>query len=98
MPVLEFSLKYKQSVPVYPPLYVVFGGQVSAKIDLTFGYDTLGLQKFFSSSDKNPVDLLDGFFVKDVNDAGVDIPEVVLKGGLFAGAELNFGFAEVGVT
>ncbi|NOS70945.1 MAG: LEPR-XLL domain-containing protein [Verrucomicrobia bacterium] len=98
MPVLEFNFRFKRSVPVYPPLYVVFGGEAGIKIDLTFGYDTYGLQKFFSTSDKKVADIFDGFFVKDVNDAGKDIPEVVLTGGLFAGAELNFGFAEVGVT
>src|SRR6185503_16539551 len=43
-------------------------------------------------------DIFDGFFVKDVDDGGADVPEVILTGGLMAGAELNFGFAEVGVT
>lgn len=98
MPVLDFTFRFKQSIPIYPPLYVVFGGEASAKIDLTFGYDTYGLQKFFSSPDKNVTDIFDGFFVKDVDDGGVDVPELVLAGGLFAGAELNFGVAEVGVT
>ena len=98
MPVLEFTFRYKQSIPIYPPLYVVFGGQAGVKIDLTFGYDTYGLQKFFSSPDKHVADIFDGFFVKDVDDGGADVPEIVLTGGLYAGAELNFGVAEVGVT
>ena len=98
MPVLEFSARFEQSIPLYPPLYIIFGGEIGATIDLTFGYDTYGLQKFFSSSDKNVADIFDGFFVKDVNDAGEDVPEVVLTGGIFAGAELNVGIAEAGVT
>ncbi len=98
MPVLNFSFSYEQSIPIYPPLYVLFGGEVGATIDLTFGYDTYGLQKFFSSSEKNIADIFDGFFVKDVNDQGEDVPEITLHGGLFAGAELNVGIAEAGVT
>ena len=98
MPVLEFSARFEQSIPLYPPLYIIFGGEIGATIDLTFGYDTYGLQKFFSSSDKNVADIFDGFFVKDVNDQGEDVPEVVLSGGIFAGAELNAGIAEAGVT
>ncbi len=98
MPVLEFSARFSQSIPLYPPLYVVFGGEVGAKIDLTFGYDTYGIAKFISSPEKNFLDILDGFFVKDVNDQGIDVPEITLHGGIFAGAALSIGPIELGVT
>ncbi|MBM3881910.1 MAG: LEPR-XLL domain-containing protein, partial [Verrucomicrobia bacterium] len=98
MPVLDFRASFEQSIPVYPPLYVIFGGEIFAHIDLTFGYDTYGLQKFFSSEEKNPADIFDGFYVKDVNDQGEDVPEITLGGGVYAGAELNLGIAEAGVT
>lgn len=98
MPVLEFSARFSQSIPLYPPLYVVFGGEIGAKIDLTFGYDTYGIAKFVSSPEKNVLDILDGFFVKDVNDQGVDVPEITLHGGIFAGAALSVGPIELGVT
>lgn len=97
MPVLEFNFTFRVSYAIYPPLYVVFGGGIGAKIDLTFGYDTLGLQKFFSSKEKDPLDLLDGFYVKDLNDAGEDVPELTLSGSLTAGAEINLTVAQVGV-
>ncbi|MBI2924677.1 MAG: carboxypeptidase regulatory-like domain-containing protein, partial [Verrucomicrobia bacterium] len=98
MPVLDFSAEFEQSIPIYPPLYVIFGGEIGAKIDLTFGFDTYGLLKFFNSEDKNVADIFDGFYVKDVNDSGDDVAEVTLSGGIYAGAELNVGIAEGGVT
>jgi Ca2+-binding RTX toxin-like protein len=98
MPALDFSFRWEQSIPLYPPLYLVFGGEVGARIDLAFGYDTTGLQKFFSSEEKNVADIFDGFFVKDLDENGNEVAEVVLSGGIFAGAELNVGIAEAGVT
>ena len=97
MPVLDFSFTYTQSFPIYPPLYAKFSGSIGAKVDLTFGYDTLGLQEFFASEDKNPADLLDGFFVKDVDDNGQEIVELTLTGGLTAGASIDLLVAEAGV-
>ncbi|MBM3846445.1 MAG: hypothetical protein FJ405_09185, partial [Verrucomicrobia bacterium] len=97
MPVLDLKASFKQTINVWGPLAVFFGGEVGIRIDLTFGYDTYGLQKFFGSEDKDVLVIFDGFFVKDVNDQGVDVPEIVLYGGLFAGGGLNIGIAEAGV-
>ncbi|MCC7373311.1 MAG: M10 family metallopeptidase C-terminal domain-containing protein [Verrucomicrobiales bacterium] len=98
MPLLEFEASIDFQIPIFPPLYIIFGGSIGATIDLTFGYDSLGLQKYFASSDKNLADLLDGFYVKDVDDYGNEITEVLLTGGLFAGAELDILVASAGVT
>ena len=97
MPVFEFTASIDFQIPIFPPLYAVFGGSIGAKIDLTFGYDTYGLQKFFASEDKNPLDIFDGFYVKDVDNDGNEITEFTLSGGITAGAEINIGFAEFGI-
>ena len=97
MPVFEFQAAIDFQIPIYPPLYAVFGGQIGAKIDLTFGFDTYGLQKFFASEDKNPLLILDGFYVKDVDDDGNEVTEFTLTGGITAGAEVSLGFAEFGI-
>lgn len=97
MPVFEFTASIDFQIPIYPPLYAVFGGTIGAKIDLTFGFDTYGLQKFLASDDKNPLDIFDGFYVKDVDDNGNEVTEFTLSGGITAGAEVSVGFAEFGV-
>ncbi len=98
MPLLEMEAKIDVQIPIFPPLYIIFGGGIGAQIDLTFGYDSLGLQTFFSSPDKDVADLFQGFYVKDVDDYGNEITELTLSGGLFAGAELDILIASAGVT
>lgn len=98
MPLLEFEATIDFKIPIFPPLYIIFGGGIGATIDLTFGYDTVGLRKFASNPDKKISDLAEGFFVKDVDDYGKEIPEITLSGGLFAGAVLDILVAEAGVT
>lgn len=98
MPVLEFEARISGQIPIFPPLYIIFGGEIGAKIDLTFGFDTFGIQKYAASKDKNILDIFDGFYVKDMDDYGNEITELQLTGGLFAGAEIDLLIAEVGVT
>jgi len=98
MPLLEFEAKIDFQIPIFPPLYIIFGGSIGATIDLTFGYDSLGLQMYFANPDKDIADLFQGFYVKDVDDYGNEITELTLSGGLFAGAELNILVASAGVT
>ena len=43
---------------------------MSANIDLGFGYDTLGLQQFLVTN--NPANLLNGFFLSDLDPATDD--------------------------
>lgn len=97
LPTLQFTASFEGQIPIFPPLYVIFGGSIGATIDLTFGFDTFGLQKYASSTQKDLADLLEGFYVKDRNDDGSEITEVLLQGGLTAGAELNVLVAEAGV-
>ncbi|MCC6233547.1 MAG: hypothetical protein IT580_12930, partial [Verrucomicrobiales bacterium] len=85
------------AIPIIGPLYVKFGGSIGAYADITIGYDTFGLQKFFSSKDKNFLDIFDGFYIKDVDDDGVDVPELTLKGSLWAAGSIDIVIAEAGV-
>ena len=97
MPTFKFEFTYTQKIPIYPPLYAQFGGSIGATIDIGFGYDTYGIQKFIASEDKNFLDILDGFYVLDFDAAGNERPELELKGQLFAGASINLLIVEVGV-
>ena len=97
--VAEFS--YKQSFPVYPPLFVAILGQISAEADFAFGFDTSGIKEFADSGFRNPALIFDGFFISDTNlptgEFGTDVPELTLSGFLGAAAELNLGIASGGV-
>lgn len=97
MPAFIFEFSYVQKIAIYPPLYAQFGGSIGAKIEVGFGYDTFGIQKFIGSEDRNPLDLLDGFYVIDFDEHGNDRNELELTGELFAGASIDLLIAEVGV-
>jgi Ca2+-binding RTX toxin-like protein len=97
MPTFKWEFTYVQKIPIYPPLYAQFGGTIGMKIDIGFGYDTFGIQKFIASEDKNALDLLDGFYVIDFDAQGNERPELTLTGEIFAGASIDLGVVEVGV-
>lgn len=97
MPAFLFEFTYVQRIPIYPPLYAQFGGSIGAEINIGFGYDTFGIQKFISSETKNALDLFDGFHVLDFDANGNERPELKLTGEIFAGASINLLIAEVGV-
>lgn len=97
MPTFKFKFTYTQKIPIYPPLYAQFGGTIGADINIGFGYDTYGIQKYISSEDKNWVDILDGFYVLDFDASGNEQPELRLYGELFAGASINLVIVEAGV-
>lgn len=97
MPTFKFKFTYTQKIPIYPPLYAQFGGSIGADINIGFGYDTYGIQKFISSEDKNFLDILDGFYVLDFDANGNEQPELKLTGELFAGASISLLIVEVGV-
>jgi hypothetical protein len=86
--------------PLIPPipLFATFGGGISAGIDLAFGFDTYGLEKFKQTGDV--LDIFDGFYISDTENAdgtGEDVVEGFLQGRVTAGVELNIGVASAGV-
>ncbi|MDA1275613.1 MAG: hypothetical protein O2960_16465 [Verrucomicrobia bacterium] len=96
MPSLQFDFTFSQSISIYPPfLTLVLGGTVSARLDLTFGFDTYGILVYKESH--NVLDILQGIYVKDTNSNGVDVPELVLSGGIFAGAAAGVSFGPIEV-
>jgi len=97
MPTFKFEFTYIQKIPIYPPLYAQFGGSIGATIDIGFGYDTFGIQKFIESEDKNVLDLFDGFYVLDFDANGNERPELSLTGEIFAGASIDLFIVEAGV-
>src|SRR5262249_17253874 len=52
MPQFKFTFTYTQSIPIYPPLFAQFGGTIGATINIGFGYDTFGIQKFIDDPKK----------------------------------------------
>lgn len=97
--VAEFS--FKQSFPVYPPLYVAILGEIAAEADFAFGFDTAGIAEFADTGFRNPLVIFNGFYVSDTDlptgEFGTDVPELTLSGFLGAAAELNLGIASAGV-
>lgn len=102
LPPFGFDFKWEVSFPIYPPLYGLVTMGLGLKIDLAFGYDTEGIRQFAEGGFENPLDLIAGFYISDTDKPdgsfGVDVPELVFKGNIGIGAELNLGIASAGVT
>jgi Ca2+-binding RTX toxin-like protein len=100
LPPFGMEFTYVQKFPIWGPLFARIGGSVGLTIDLAFGYDTAGVREFADGKFSNPLDLLGGFYISDTDQPtgqGTDVPELVLKGELFAGAEINLGIGSAGV-
>jgi Ca2+-binding RTX toxin-like protein len=100
LPAFGVDFTYVQKFPIWGPLFARITGSVGLSIDLAFGYDTFGVRKFADGNFSNPLDLLAGFYVNDTDQpggVGADVPELILRGELFAGAEINLGIASAGV-
>ncbi|MBC2714899.1 MAG: calcium-binding protein [Desulfobacteraceae bacterium] len=101
LPPFGMDFQWRQSFPVWGPFFVVLTIGAGVEVDLAFGYDTEGVSRFVEGDFSNPLDLLAGFFVSDTDlpqgTGGTDVPELVLEGEVFAGAELNLGIASAGV-
>lgn len=87
MPELEFNFNWDQFFPVVGPLGVRASVTFGAKIDFTFGYDTLGIRQWVKSDFRDVEKLMNGFYL-DNSDGK---PELTFYGGLGASAELNVG-------
>ncbi|MDT8424115.1 MAG: calcium-binding protein, partial [Desulfuromonadales bacterium] len=98
---LYFEFEWSQFFSIYGPLGVSINIGFDANIDFAFGYDTLGIQEFVEGNFSNSAKLLNGFYISDTDQPtgafGIDVPEIVLGGELWAAAELNLGVARAGV-
>lgn len=97
LPTFAFEFTYTQKIPIYPPLYAQFGGTIGAYINIGFGFDTYGIQKFIEGGATDFVQILDGFYIADYDAEGNERPELTLLGEIFAGVSINLGLVEVGV-
>ncbi|MFN2611440.1 MAG: hypothetical protein ABR507_11310 [Actinomycetota bacterium] len=97
LPELGFNFNYRQMFPIIGPLVGTFEGGIGASLKISFGYDTLGLQEFFSTH--NAASLLKGFFFCDLQpcEGGSDVPEATLHAEIAVGAALSIVIATVGV-
>lgn len=69
----------------------IVGLNFNVSLNLTFGYDTFGIQEFLTSH--NPFFILDGFFVDDSKG-----PQVTADVSVTAGASLDVTLAKVSLT
>jgi Ca2+-binding RTX toxin-like protein len=98
MPKFIFDFTYSQYFPIWDGLGAEITGSLGVIIDLSFGYDTYGIQEFAAGGWKHPLDLLKGFYIGDLDlESGADIPEVTIYGSLTGAAVLNIVVAKVGV-
>ncbi len=98
MPPLIFDFSYSQFFPIWDGLGAEISGSIGVIIDLSFGYDTYGIQKFAEGGYRHPLDLLKGFYIGDLDlETGADIPEITVYGSLTGAAVLNIFVASVGV-
>ncbi|MCH2131667.1 MAG: hypothetical protein MK179_21210, partial [Pirellulaceae bacterium] len=97
MPKLVASFEYVKTFPTpLPGLNARLGGTASFTVDLGFGFDTSGINKFQTSN--NAADIFTGFYLMDRNLAGVDRDEFVGRLEITAGASLGIGgIIEAGV-
>ncbi|MEG5048155.1 Ig-like domain-containing protein, partial [Microcoleus sp. B4-C1] len=88
---LDVPINITKPLPPFPPVSVGFEGNLKAKADLKFGYDTYGLQQWKATnyaSDKIQL-LRDGFYVSDRKNAdgtGQDVPELTISANIAAKA------------
>ncbi len=95
MPTFRAEAQFAINIPIFGPLAAQFGGNIGVEINLGFGYDTFGIQKFIDSG--KVIDIFDGFYIKDFDSNGNDRDELRLYGEVFAGAVIDLFVAEVGV-
>ena len=80
----EFSKNY----PIVGPLCADIGFNFGVNIDLSFGYDTLGMESWRNNGFKDVGSLIDGFYVADWDLNGNEFTEVVFNVGIDAGVSL----------
>jgi len=89
---LQASFEFHEFFPIFWFLGVQIDGGISATADFAFGYDTRGFRDFVEGGLDNPLDIFNGFYVNDRENAdgsGADVPEIVLHGFLDVAAALD---------
>ena len=100
MPQLSLSFNFSQFFPIIGPLGAELDGEIGAKAQFSFGFDTTGLREYASDDFSDPSLILNGFYVSDTANAdgtGPVTPQVQLYGSIAAYAALDLGIASAGV-
>ncbi len=101
IPDLDAGFDFRQSFPIFPPLYVSLFGGVDFKTNFDLGYDTRGLRMAMADGG-SAADLLLGVYLldegrEDYTGLGSDNTEMSVTAEIGAGAELNIVVAQAGV-
>ncbi len=98
-PVLELKEEIERffPLPILPVVGVRLAGEVSARAEFSFGFDTFGIQQFQKSG--NIPDIFNGFFVFDraQPSSGPDIDEIQLRAQITAAGALDAGLISASV-
>ncbi len=98
LPPLSVEFEYLQVFPIWGPLAVSIEISFGFTVDLhSVGFDTYGYERYADGGFRNAALILDGFYLNDLDEEGVDAPEVLFEFGLVGAAELNLVIARAGV-
>lgn len=99
LPPLSVEFEYLQVFPIWGPLALSIEISFGFTIDLhSVGFDTYGYQRYANGGFRNELVIFDGFYLNDLDEEGVDAPEILFQFGLVGAAELNLGIARAGVA
>ena len=77
------------------PITITLGGEIGVEGRFAIGYDTSGIRKLLDGG--SGVALFDGIFIDDLDAQGNDVPEIVFRGRVFAGASVDLVIISAGV-
>ncbi|WP_373543750.1 calcium-binding protein, partial [Chamaesiphon sp.] len=98
MPELGINFKFSEYFPIIGPLGARLEGNIGATVNLSFGYDTFGIEQFKQNNFSDPSKIFDGFYINDLDpQTGKDVAEATLEASIKAFGELNVVLARGGV-
>ena len=78
------------------PISIFLGGSATLEGRFAMGYDSSGLRKVLTQGSSGE-HLFDGIFIDDLDERGVDVPEISLIGTVSAGAGIDLVIISAGV-
>ncbi|HEX4880208.1 MAG TPA: VCBS domain-containing protein [Limnobacter sp.] len=95
---LRYDTQIELSTILYtaPVLKAGIRGKLGVELNLGFGFDTFGINKYFQT--RNVKHIFDGFYISDNFVNGRDMPDIVFLAGLEVFAGLDAGVASVSLA